>query len=308
MLLYKVIKTFSREFKVMTQQSFEDRVGTIWKDGKFGEWKQCKIHMLTHALHYGSSVFEGVRVYNYKPFKLKEHIDRLHKSANILHFEIPYSVDELMSVTNEVIKQNDIKNGYLRPIAWRGTETMLISGYGTKVHTAIAGWAAFEVKRSELRERGIKLHISKWRKPAADASPFAAKSASIYTLSTIAKIDSEKAGFDDALMLDGNGNVTEGTTSNIFFIFNNELHTPIADCFLNGITRQAIIAMSKNLGIPIYERHIKAEEISKADAAFLTGTAIELMPVSVIDSKEFQINHPLIKRVEEEFQKLTMNG
>lgn len=289
----------------MEQQSFDNRAGKIWYDGEFEEWKDSKIHILNHGLHYGSSVFEGIRVYDSQAFKLKEHMERLHASAKYLKFEIPYSVNELVEKALELIKKNNVKNGYMRPIAWRGCETMLIGGNGTKIHTAIAVWESFEIGRVTTRERGINMCISSWRKPSADSSPCHSKAASIYTLATIIKIDAQDAGFDDALMLDSADNITEATTSNFFAIINNELHTPIPDCFLNGITRQTIIQVAKAAGIKVYERHIKVEELKKAEACFLTGTAIEIMPVKKIDNLEFNINHTMILKLSEEFSKLT---
>ncbi len=289
----------------MSSIPFDQREGKIWYNGKVIDWKEAKLHVLTHGLHYGSSIYEGIRVYNYKPFKLKEHMQRLEHSAKCLGFELPYSTNELCDNFLKQIKLNDVENGYGRPAAWRGSETMLIGGEGTKIHMILAVWKSFENKRHELREKGIKLCFSKWKKPNADSSPYSAKCAGIYTLCTIVKNDAVAQGYDDALLLDSRGFITEGTTSNVFFIFGNELHTPIADCFLNGITRQTFIQIAKNIGIKAVERHITKYEALKADAAFLTGTAIEMTPIQSIDGTEYNIMHPLIKRLQDEYSALT---
>jgi len=288
----------------MSQLPFDQREGKIWYNGQIVDWKDAKLHVLTHGLHYGSSVYEGIRVYNYKPFKLKEHIERLEHSSKCLGFELPYSVGEMCEHFLEQVKLNDIANGYGRPAAWRGSETMLIGGEGTKINLIIAVWKSFENKRNELRENGIRLCVSKWKKPNADASPYSAKCAGIYTLCTIVKNDAVANGFDDAILLDSRGFVTEGTTSNIFFIYGNELHTPLADCFLNGITRQTFIQIAKSNDIKVVERHISIEDAKKADAAFLTGTAIETTPVKSIDEKVYNISDTMYKMLAEEYSKL----
>jgi branched-chain amino acid aminotransferase len=198
--------------------AFEKMDGKIWYNGEVIDWRDAKIHTLTHGLHYGSSVFEGIRIYNSRPFKVREHLDRLHHSAECLGFTIPFSTDQLVEATHTQIEMNKINDGYARPFAWRGTESMLIAGGSKVANTAIAVWPTFESDRKALRERGSRLCISTWRKPAANASPYSAKAASIYTLCTIVKNQATELGYDDALMLDGSGNITEGTTSNFFLI------------------------------------------------------------------------------------------
>ncbi len=288
----------------MAQIPFDQRDGKIWYNGQIVDWKDAKLHVLTHGLHYGSSIYEGVRIYNYKPFKLKEHMERLKHSANCLGFELPYGVNELCEKFLEQIALNDIANGYGRPAAWRGSETMLIGGEGTKINVILAVWKSFENKRNELRENGIRLCISKWRKPNADSSPYSAKCAGVYTLCTIAKNEAVGNGFDDALLLDSRGFITEGTTSNVFFIYGNELHTPTADCFLNGITRQTFIHIAKEKNIKVVERHISLDEAKKADSAFLTGTAIETNPIKSIDDKEYSLSNEIYKLLSNEYSKL----
>jgi branched-chain amino acid aminotransferase len=280
---------------------FEKMQGKIWLDGKICDWQEAKIHVLTHGLHYGSSVYEGIRIYNGKPFKVLEHMERLHHSAKCLGFEVPFNTDELILAMQEQIKLNNIINGYGRPVAWRGTDTMLIAGGSKIAKVAIAVWPTFE-DRKDLRERGVRLCFSKWRKPAANASPYTAKAAGIYTLLTIVKNEAVDQGFDDAIMLDEAGNITESTTSNFFLITDNELHTPLPDCFLNGITRQTIIAIAKENGIKVNERKIKPEELSSAQAAFLTGTAIEIMPVKSIAEHEFDPKHELLQKIAEHYK------
>jgi branched-chain amino acid aminotransferase len=292
----------------MSTIPFDQMHGFIWVNGQSIDWQDAKIHVLTHGLHYGSSVFEGIRVYNGKPFKLKEHLERLHHSAKCLGFEVPFSIEQLCQATIKQIDLNNIKNGYVRPVAWRGTETMLIGGGSKIANVAIAAWSTFEDKRKDLRTNGTRMCISKWRKPNPDASPYSSKAASIYTLCTIAKNDATTQGFDDAIMLDSEDNVTEGTTSNIFFIKDEKLFTPIPDRFLNGITRQTVIKLANDLGYEVSEIKISLDSIKNYDSAFLTGTAIEIMQIKEIDKKEFTINHPVYKRLCDEFTNLVMSS
>lgn len=284
--------------------AFEHMEGKIWYNGEVVAWKDAKIHVLTHGLHYGSSVFEGIRIYNGKPFKVCEHLDRLHHSASCLGFTIPFSTGQLVAATHTQIELNKIINGYARPVAWRGTETMLIGGGSKTANTAIAVWPTFDKERQELRESGSRLCISAWRKPAANASPYSAKAASIYTLCTIVKNQAVELGYDDAIMLDNHGNITEGTTSNFFMIIDNELHTPVADCFLNGITRQTVIELAHDQGIKVHERHIKPQELESIQAAFLTGTAIEIMPIRAIENHRYDTQHPLLKNLMQSYSDL----
>ncbi len=288
---------------------FDQRNGYIWVNGEFVEWGNAKIHILTHGLHYGCAVFEGIRVYNYKPFKLHEHQQRLINSAKLLDYTIPYSLRELEVAALEVIKKQNIKNGYLRPVAWLGSETMLISGNNCKVHTAIAGWETFEQKRAAIREVGAKVEISNWRKPPVGCVQHASKASGIYMMATMIKNGASNRGFDDALMLDIYDNITEATTSNFFMISEGKLITPLPDCFLNGITRQTIIMLAREQGIKVIEKYIKLEELKYADAAFFTGTAIEIMPIRAIDVNnklyEFDIKNPILTLLTELYSKLT---
>jgi branched-chain amino acid aminotransferase len=288
----------------MAQIPFDKITGKIWLNGESIDWQEAKIHILTHGLHYGTSVFEGIRVYDGKPFKLHEHMIRLKHSADVLGMNIDYSADELDKAAMEQIEANEIQNGYMRPVAWRGSEEMLIGGASCTTNVAIAVWKSFESKRSETRDRGIKLTISKWRKPQKDSSPFTTKAASIYTLASMVKNEAVNMDFDDGLMLDEHKNVTEASTSNIFFIKGNELHTPYPDCFLNGITRQTVVDIAAEHEIKLYERFIKQDDIQNFDAAFLTGTAIEIMPIQCIDNKEFETQHELIKFISNKYSQL----
>lgn len=275
----------------MITAPFDDRDGFIWFDGKLTPWRDCKIHVLTHGLHYASSVFEGMRVYNGKVFKLTEHNERFIKSANILGFDLPYKIDELNDATNLIVKTQNITDGYVRPIAWRGSEKMKIYAPGNKIHVAIATWVWPTYFPEELYKTGIKLCWSDWRRPAPDMAPIAAKAGGLYMICTLSKQKAEDNGFEDAMMLDYRGYLAEATGANFFMFIDGELHTPIADCFLNGITRQTVISMAKELGMKVHERHIKPEELSNATECFLTGTAAEITPVGTIGEYKFKPSH-----------------
>lgn len=278
---------------------FDDRDGTIWMDGEFIDWRDAKIHILSHGLNYGSVAFEGIRSYDSKPFKLMEHYSRLHHSASMLGFELQYTTEVLIDATNELVKRNNLVNGYIRPLIWRGPETTLISGANTKIHTAIAMWEAFG---KPLNPNPMRITISDWRKPAANASPYSTKVTSIYTMATIIKNDAEARGFDDAIILDGKGNITEASTSNFFAVFGDEVHTPIPDCFLNGITRQTVIDLAKRDGIKVVERKMLPSELESANAAFLTGTAAEVKTVKSIDQYEFDIHNQTVEKLKALYQ------
>ncbi len=276
---------------------FDKRWGKIWFNGKLIEWDEANIPILSHALSYGSSVFEGVRIYNGRAFKLTEHLERLQNSAKTLGLNLEYTVDEMINATNQLISLNNLNSGYIRPLAWRGAETMLISGDVCKTNLAIAACKTFDQARNEARIKGVDLCISDWRKPAPDTSPYFAKASCIYTVATIIKNEATAKGFDDAIILDGAGYITESSTSNFFAVFGNELHTPVADCFLNGITRQTVIELAKANDIIVVERKIKPEELKNADAAFLTGTAIEIMPIASIDGYNFNVQDALVNKI-----------
>jgi branched-chain amino acid aminotransferase len=270
---------------------YDKREGKIWFNGDIIDWKDAKLHVLTHGLHYGSCVFEGERVYNGEIFKLREHTNRLVYSANRMGFDIPYSVDEIDDACNQIIKIQNVKNGYVRPVAWRGSEMMAISAQKNKIHFAIATWEWGSYFDPKIKENGIKLNISKWRRPAPNTIPWDTKAAGLYMICTLSKHEAEKEGYNDSLMLDHQDFVAEATGANIFFIKENskEIHTPVADCFLDGITRRTIIDIAKENNFKINERKIKLEELNDFDACFLTGTAAEVTPVSEIGNYKFKV-------------------
>ncbi|MBC7905951.1 MAG: branched-chain amino acid aminotransferase [Rhodospirillaceae bacterium] len=266
---------------------FDDRDGFIWFDGELAPWRDAKIHVLTHGLHYGSCVFEGERVYGGKVFKLAEHTERLLVSGDILGMKIPYSAAEIDAAIMATVKANGIVDGYVRPFAWRGSEMMGVAAQSSKIHLAVAVWSWPSYWSPEARMRGIRLNISQWRRPHPDTAPVAAKAAGLYMICTMSKHKAEGDGFEDSLMLDYRGQVAEATGANIFFVFDGELHTPLADCFLNGITRQTVIAIAKKRGLKVVERAIFPEELTKATECFLSGTAAEVTPVREIGPYTF---------------------
>jgi branched-chain amino acid aminotransferase len=266
---------------------FDDRDGFIWFDGKLLPWRDAKIHVLTHGLHYGSCVFEGERVYGGKVFKLTDHSQRLVDSGAILGMKVPYSAAEIDAATMETVKANDIIDGYVRPVAWRGSEMMGVAAQANKIHLAIAVWSWPSYWSPEARMRGIRLNISTWKRPHPETAPTASKAAGLYMICTMSKHTAEGAGFEDSLMLDWRGQIAEATGANIFFVFDNELHTPLPDCFLNGITRRTVIDLAKARGIKVVERAIMPEEMATASECFLTGTAAEVTPVREIGDYTF---------------------
>ena len=268
---------------------FDDRDGFIWMDGKLVPWRDAKVHVLSHGLHYASCVFEGERAYGGKIFKSREHSERLHKSGELLGFEIPYSVDALEAAKAEVLKANNITDGYVRPVAWRGSEMMAISAQATTIHVAIASWAWPTMYKADIKEKGIRLTMAEFKRPSPEMAPVASKAAGLYMICTISKHTAEKAGFQDALMLDYRGYLAEATGANLFLVMDGEIHTPKADCFLDGITRRTIIALAKENGITVHERHIKPEELARVQEIFLTGTAAEITPVSEVDGQIFVV-------------------
>ncbi len=270
-------------------KNFNNRLGFIWLDGRFVKWNQAKLHVLSHGLHYASCVFEGARIYNGKIFKLNEHTKRLFFSSKTLGFKLPYREKVINKACKEIVKKQKIKNGYLRPFAWRGSEMMAISAQNTTIHVAIATWEMSTYFDKRKKFNGIKLKTSKWIRPPSTTAPTQAKAAGLYMICTLSKHIAEKKGFDDSLMLDSNGYVAESTGANIFFVKNNKLYTPIADCFLNGITRQTVIKLAKKNNIKIIEKRILPRELLKADEIFLTGTAVEITPISQIDNKKFNV-------------------
>jgi branched-chain amino acid aminotransferase len=266
----------------MSVLPFDDRDGFIWYDGRLIPWRDAKLHVLTHGLHYASTVFEGERVYSGNVFHLDDHNARLINSAKILGFEVPASMDDLAKATGEVVTANNIVDGYVRPIAWRGAEQMGVSAQLSKIHLAIATWDWPAYFSPEARAKGIRMCWSRWARPAPHTAPTEAKASGLYMICTMAKHEAEAAGFDDALMVDWRGQLAEGTGANIFLAINGELHTPTPDCFLNGITRQTVMGLARNRGIKVIERAIMPEELAKADEVFLTGSAAEVTPVGEI--------------------------
>ena len=267
---------------------YDDRDGWIWLDGEFVPWREAKVHVLTHALHYASSVFEGGRMYNGNIFALEEHCARLRRSAEILDFEVPYSTEQLMAACKDTAAKNGLDDCYLRPVSWRGPEAMGVAAQGTKIHTAVAAWAWPSYFAPEQRMKGIRLTRAKYSRPAPNTAPTDAKAAGLYMICTVSKHLAEKAGYADALMLDYRGYVAEATGANIFFVRDGALHSPTPDCFLNGITRQTVIKLAKKKGVEVIERHIMPEELSTFEQCFLTGTAAELTPVSEIAEHTFK--------------------
>lgn len=272
---------------------FDQRDGYIWYNGEFVPWKDAKVHVLNHGLHYASCVFEGERIYGGKIFKSDEHTKRLHRSANMLGFEISYSVEELNKAKDEIVKKQNITDGYMRCFAFRGSEKMAISAQHNKIHVAIACWPWPPYYSDEARKAGLKLKFAKYRRPSPETAPVAAKAAGLYMICTISKHEVEREGYADALMLDYRGYLAEATGANLFLVMKNgatgeyELHTPLADCFLNGITRLTVIDLAKSMGISVVERHIKPEELADAEDAFLTGSAAEITRIGSVDDKYF---------------------
>lgn len=268
---------------------YDTREGKIWMDGKLTEWGDANIHILTHALHYASSVFEGERAYNGKIFKSREHSERLHFSAGQLDFRIPYTVDELEAAKQEVLAANGLADAYVRAIAWRGVgEDMGVASRRNPVRVAVAAWE-WGNYYGDAKTRGAKLDIAKWKRPSPETIPSHAKAAGLYMICTMNKHEVEAAGYDDALMLDYRGFAVEGTGANLFMVVDGKLHTPKPDCFLNGITRQTVMSLADKRQIPIVERHITPEELMKAEEVFVTGTAAEVTPVGSIDGHSFTV-------------------
>jgi len=289
----------------MATQPFDDRDGLIWYNGTLVPWRDAKLHVLSHALHYASSVFEGERAYNGSIFKLTEHSERLAASARTLGFQLPCSVDELDRACNEVCKANGIVDGYVRPVAWRGSEMMGVSAQATTIQLAIAAWPWPSYFSPEARLKGIRLKTAPWRRPAPETAPVHAKAAGLYMICTLSKHAVENEGYDDALMLDWRGQVAESTGANIFMLMGDgRLHTPTPDCFLDGITRRTVIGLAKARGIEVVERAIMPDELAGASEVFLTGTAAEVTPVGEIDQHRFTPGE-ITKSLMEDYEKAT---
>jgi branched-chain amino acid aminotransferase len=267
---------------------FDQREGVIWFNGEFVDWKDAKVHVLTHGLHYGSSVFEGQRAYGGVVFKQTEHHERLHESGRILGFTVPYSVAELNAACEELLKRMNLVDAYLRPVAWRGSEMMGVSAQQNRINVAIAAWEWPSYFKAEERLRGIKIDIAEYRRPDPRTAPTRSKAAGLYMICTISKHAAEAKGYADALMFDWEGYVAEATGANVFFIKDGQIHTPLADRFLDGITRRTVIDLAKRRGITVHERRILAHELPTFSECFLTGTAAEVTPVAEVGPYHFQ--------------------
>jgi len=275
---------------------YDKRTGKIWYNNNLVDWGDVKLHVLSHGLHYASCVFEGERVYDGAIFKLEEHTERFFYSAKRMGFKIPYSQEEINEASRKIISIQKVSNGYVRPVAWRGSEMMAISAQQTKIHVAIATWEWGSYFDPKLKTEGIKLNISKWKRPSPESIPWDTKAAGLYMICTLSKHDAVSKGFTDSLMLDHEGKVAEATGANIFFKDKDgNLHTPTPDSFLDGITRRTIIEIAKTKNIKVFERKIEVSELSNFVGCFLTGTAAEVTPVSSIDKFNFKVCKTIIE-------------
>ena len=265
---------------------FDDRDGQIWWDGALIPWRDAQLHVLSHGLHYASAVFEGERSYGGHIFKLREHTERLIESARILGFSLPFSAQQIDDACMETLAANGLTDGYVRPLAWRGAEQLSVSAHQTRIHLMVACWSWPNLFGAD-RMAGVRLGMGSWKRPHPETAPTRSKAAGLYMIGTMAKHDAEAAGFNDALMLDWRGQVTEATGANIFFAFDGALHTPTPDCFLDGITRRTVIALARLRGIEVIERAIMPEEMAQASEVLLAGTAAEVTPVRQIGTLHF---------------------
>ena len=282
---------------------YDDRDGFIWMDGKLVDWRDANVHILTHAMHYASAVFEGERCYNGKIFKSVEHSERLRMSGELLDMPLPYSVAEIEAAKAATLKANNLTDGYVRALAWRGAgEDMGVAAKRNPIRMAVAVWS-WGNYYGDAKMRGAKLDIAKWKRPSPDTIPHAAKAAGLYMICTMSKHAAEAKGCSDAMMFDYRGYVAEATGANIFFIKDGEVHTPLADAILNGITRQTVIGMLKDMQIKVHERRIEASELEGFEQCFLTGTAAEITPVGQIGDYNFEVGD-LTKRISSDYEKL----
>jgi branched-chain amino acid aminotransferase len=273
----------------MTPQPFDNRPGEIWMDGDYVPWSRAQAHVLTHALHYGSAVFEGQRAYRGAVFKLAEHTRRLFKSAEILDMKIPFTEEEINDACRDLLVRQGFQDAYVRPIAWRGSEQMGVGAPATKIHVAIAMWEWPTYFDPAQRAKGLRLEIAKWRRPAPDTAPTAAKAAGLYMICTLSRHEAERHGYSDALMFDYRGQIAEATGANVFFVKDGALHTPTPDCFLDGITRRTVMDLARARQIKVFERAIMPGEMQDFEQCFLTGTAVEVTPVAEIGPYHFEI-------------------
>lgn len=282
---------------------FDDRDGFIWYNGAMVPWRDATAHVLTHGLHYGSCVFEGERVYGGSVFKLTEHSERLRVSGEHLGFEVPYSTAEIDAATMQVVQANGIIDGYVRPMAWRGSEMMGVSAQQNRINVAIAAWEWPAYFTPEARLEGIRMTMSEWARPAPNTAPTKSKAAGLYMICTLSKHAAEAKGYNDALMLDYRGQIAEATGANVFMVIDGKIHTPTPDCFLDGITRRSVIELAKARGYEVIERAIMPEELANATEVFLTGTAVEVTPVREIDHHTFTVGD-ITRTLVEDFDEL----
>lgn len=285
-------------------QAMDDRDGTIWLDGRLVPWREARPHVLSHALHYGSAVFEGERIYGGRVFRLAAHSARLVRSARLIDFEIPWSRAEIDAATREVVRANGLTQGYVRPVAWRGAEAIGVSALGTAVHLAIAPWEWGAYFAPEAKLRGVRLTMSPFRRPGPESAPGESKASGLYVICTMAKDRAIRAGFDDAVMLDWRGRVAEATGANLFLVRDGRLVTPAVDNFLDGITRRAVLGLARAAGIATEECAVSPEDLATADEVFLTGTAAEIVPVREIDGRAYAVG-PVVRRLIADFDGLT---
>ena len=288
------------------QRTFDDRDGWIWFDGKLVPWREANVHVLTHALHYASSVFEGERAYGGAIFKVDEHSNRLRRSAELLGFDIPYSVEQLSAACNEVVKANGLTDAYVRPVAWRGSEQMGVTARGTQCHVAIAAWDWGKYFPEEIAAKGLRLDIAPYRRPAPYTAPVHSKAAGLYMICTLSRQQAEGRGYDDALMFDWRGQVAEATGANAFFVRDGALHTPTPDCFLDGITRRTVIDLARRRGVEVIERTIWPEELESFEQMFITGSAAEVTFIREAGPWNFEIGD-LSRQLAKDYDEL-VNG
>lgn len=284
----------------MAGKPFDQLSGDIWYDGTFVPWSDAKLHVLSHGLHYGSSVFEGERAYGGRIFKSEEHTERLLASAGMLGFDIPWTAEQINAAKEETLARMNLVDAYIRPVAWRGSEMMGISAQKNTIHLAIAAWEWPSYFAPEERLKGIRLDMADYRRPDPQTAPYKAKAAGLYMICTISKHAAESKGYADALMLDWRGQIAEATGANVFFIKDDKIHTPTPDCFLDGITRRTVIGLARDRGIEVIERSILPDELSDFEQCFVTGTAAEVTPVSEIAGHQFQVGD-IIKNLMEDY-------
>ncbi len=273
----------------MSEQTFDNRDGFIWMDGKLVPWRDANVHILTHAMHYASAVFEGQRAYNGEIYALSEHSERLVRSASILGFTIPWTREQIDQASRDTLAASGLKDAYMRPIAWRGSEQMGVAAQKTKIHLGVACWEWGAYFGAEALAKGLKLEIAPWRRPAPYTAPTASKAAGLYMICTLSKHHAADHGYDDAMMLDWRGQVAEATGANVFFVKDGALHTPTPDCFLDGITRRSVMRLAEKRGIKVIERTIWPEEMESFEQCFLTGSAAEVTPVGSVGPWHFEV-------------------